>query len=317
MGTDTNYRRLTGTFVILLCCIPGFVFSQKTDSVVLKNSVLYYYTYGKGQPIILLSGGPGFASNQEDDVAQQLSKNYKAILFDQRGTGKSWTYPFDSTTINLDTAVADIEKLREHLKIGKLNLYGHSWGSTLGAAYIKKYPDKVNLFIVVGGGELDTAMSTIIGDNYNLRFQLLDTNRLKYWTDSSIIKKDPQHASMEVKKLYISTMIYDSSKLDLAYSQVSRGHKSSKMADLMDNSLIKNGFNLVDAGKRYKGDALIIFGWNDPIGLTTVSQYISTFPKAKIAGIAKCGHLPEVEQPKAFYSILNSFLEQHLHKSSR
>lgn len=160
-------------------------------------------------------------------------------------------------------------------------------------------------------------MSTIISDNYNLRFQLLDTNRLKYWTDSSIIKKDPVHATTEVRKLYVSTMIYDSSKLDRAYSQVTRGHMSSKMADLMDNSLTKNGFNLVDAGKRYTGDALIIFGWNDPIGLTTVSQYMTTFPRAKIAGIAKCGHLPEVEQPHTFYSILDSFLQQHLNKSGK
>jgi len=46
--------------------------------------------------------------------------------------------------------VADIEKLREHLKIEKWIVFGGSWGSTLGLAYSETHPDKVKAIILRG-----------------------------------------------------------------------------------------------------------------------------------------------------------------------
>lgn len=59
---------------------------------------------------------------------------YKIILVDQRGCGES--IPFanleDNTTYD---SVRDFEKLREKLGISKWQVFGGSWGSTLGLAY--------------------------------------------------------------------------------------------------------------------------------------------------------------------------------------
>ena len=54
--------------------------------------------------VLLLSGGPGVSAFMVEPIAKILSKNYQSILFEQRGTGKSVTNPFDSTTINLKKA---------------------------------------------------------------------------------------------------------------------------------------------------------------------------------------------------------------------
>jgi proline iminopeptidase len=59
---------------------------------------------------------------------------YKIILVDQRGCGNS--IPFaeleENTTYD---SVRDFEKIREDLKIEKWQVFGGSWGSTLGLAY--------------------------------------------------------------------------------------------------------------------------------------------------------------------------------------
>jgi proline iminopeptidase len=59
---------------------------------------------------------------------------YKIILVDQRGCGKS--RPFadlrDNTTYD---SIADFEKIRKELSIDKWQVFGGSWGSTLGLAY--------------------------------------------------------------------------------------------------------------------------------------------------------------------------------------
>ncbi|MEO8304555.1 MAG: prolyl aminopeptidase, partial [Betaproteobacteria bacterium] len=62
-------------------------------------------------------------------------------LFDQRGAGRSTPVAdvTDNTTAHL---VADIERLREHLRIDKWMLFGGSWGSTLALAYAQARPER-------------------------------------------------------------------------------------------------------------------------------------------------------------------------------
>ena len=60
--------------------------AQKIDSIKYENGFLYYYDYGQGEPIILLSGGPGNNCSQLSEMATILSKRYRVILLEQRGT---------------------------------------------------------------------------------------------------------------------------------------------------------------------------------------------------------------------------------------
>ncbi len=300
------------TFLFLaLSLIAKKSISQATDSMVLKNAVLYYYTYGNGQPVIILSGGPGVASHQEDDVAAELGKKYQVILFDQRGTGRSWTKPMDNTTINIKQAVADLDSLRSRLHIKKLTLYGHSWGSMLAAAYIASHPERVQLFISVCGGEIDTDLTPTVNHNVDATKQLGDTLQYMHWRDPTVIADDPKKAAYQVRRMAVRGSIYDTTKLDQVMEQVSHGERNTLMGKLMWTS-IKKDLHFSQAGKNYKGKALVIFGWNDMISLTTVTQYQQAFPQAQIKGVYNSGHYPEVEQPASFYPVVLQFLTDNL-----
>lgn len=45
--------------------------------------------------------------------------------------------------------ISDIEKLREHLGIGRWLVWGGSWGVTLGLAYAQRYPERVTEMVLV------------------------------------------------------------------------------------------------------------------------------------------------------------------------
>src|SRR5688500_5040422 len=96
----------------LLICFVVFCglssFAQKIDSIKYNNGFLFYHEYGKGETIVLLTGGPGNNCTQLADMATKLSEVSRVILLEQRGTGLSIPHPFDSTTINLQTALSDI-----------------------------------------------------------------------------------------------------------------------------------------------------------------------------------------------------------------
>jgi proline iminopeptidase len=101
-----------------------------------------------GKPVIFIHGGPGGGCAPDcrrlfDPAA------YRIVLFDQRGCGRSRPHAelIDNTTWHL---VADIEAIRENLGIDRWQVFGGSWGSTLGLAYAETHPERVTELILRG-----------------------------------------------------------------------------------------------------------------------------------------------------------------------
>ena len=111
---------------------------------------LYYEESGnpKGKPVVFLHGGPGGGTEPKQRRFFD-PKAYRIVLFDQRGCGKSTPHASleQNTTWDL---VADVERLREHLGIERWQVFGGSWGSTLGVAYAETHPARVTELILRG-----------------------------------------------------------------------------------------------------------------------------------------------------------------------
>lgn len=102
----------------------------------------------QGLPVFGLHGGPGGGISA--DMRRFFdAQRWRVILADQRGCGRSTPYAGleANTTWHL---VADIEKLRVHLGLEKIVLFGGSWGSTLALAYAVTHPDRVAGLILRG-----------------------------------------------------------------------------------------------------------------------------------------------------------------------
>ncbi|MBO0933017.1 alpha/beta fold hydrolase [Fibrella aquatilis] len=283
----------------------------KTDSLVLDNAVLYYHTYGTGAPIVILSGRPGIGAFQESDVAENLGKTYRAILFEQRGTGRSWTKPVDGSTINVRTAVEDLERLRTRLGVDKLNLYGHSWGAVLASAYTAQHPDRVGTLILSGSGEINLQRYFIYTANMTQR-RLLFADSLRYWSDSVIVRRDRQRAFLERRRLNRSAYVYDPKKLPQYEVQINKGLINEEVSNLMWTDMFRSRLNLDTTLPAFKGPTLIVFGWQDPIGTATFYPLKQSLPQAEVQGINFCSHLASIEQPEKFFGIVNDFLSRHL-----
>lgn len=93
-----------------------------------------------GLPVVFLHGGPGAGVSAYHRRFFD-PRRYRIVLFDQRGAGKSTPHAElrDNTTWHL---VADIEAVREHLRIERWVVFGGSWGSTLALAYAQKHPER-------------------------------------------------------------------------------------------------------------------------------------------------------------------------------
>lgn len=104
---------------------------------------LYYEQSGNpnGVPVVFLHGGPGGGSGPKHRQFFD-PQHYRIIVFDQRGAGQS-TPRGEVRQNTTEHLVADLETLRQHLKIDRWHILGGSWGSTLGLTYAIKNPGKV------------------------------------------------------------------------------------------------------------------------------------------------------------------------------
>lgn len=95
----------------------------------------------EGVPALFLHGGPGSGA-QHMSRAVFDPERHRAILFDQRGAGRS--HPYLSRTANTTAhLIDDIERIRTHFAIEQWLIVGGSWGSTLALAYAEAHPERV------------------------------------------------------------------------------------------------------------------------------------------------------------------------------
>ncbi len=111
---------------------------------------IYYEESGnpQGKPVLFVHGGPGAGTDAKHRRFFD-PRRYRIVLFDQRGCGKSTPHASteENTTWNL---VSDMEMIRQLLSIEKWQIFGGSWGSTLGLAYAQKHPERVSELVLRG-----------------------------------------------------------------------------------------------------------------------------------------------------------------------
>src|SRR5450631_922482 len=104
---------------------------------------IYVETVGRadGIPAVYLHGGPG-SGCQPDHRRLFDPERFHAVLFDQRGAGRS--RPKGRREDNtLPHLIADMEAIRKKFGLERWMVVGGSWGATLALAYAQAHPHRV------------------------------------------------------------------------------------------------------------------------------------------------------------------------------
>ncbi|MEV3984089.1 alpha/beta hydrolase [Nonomuraea sp. NPDC049758] len=105
------------------------------------------HIFGDGPPVVCLPGGPMQASAYLGDLGG-LSAHRRLIMADLRGTGRS-AVPPDTASYRCDRLVDDVETLREHLGLDRMDLLSHSGGTNLAVLYAARHPERVGRLVLV------------------------------------------------------------------------------------------------------------------------------------------------------------------------
>jgi proline iminopeptidase len=109
---------------------------------------LYFREVGNGPPLVIVHGGPDFNHNYLLPDLDRLSSAFRLIYYDQRGRGKS-SRGVAPDSVNINSEVDDLDRLRQYFGLGAFAVLGHSWGGVLAMEYGTCHPDRVSHLILL------------------------------------------------------------------------------------------------------------------------------------------------------------------------
>lgn len=285
-------------------------FENLAQSKPYDRSIIHFNIYGKGEPVFVLSGGPGNNCMQEEDVAIEIGKKYRAILLEQRGTGRSMPMTLDSNSINMEAYIKDILFVMDSLKIKKAKFYGHSWGAVYASAFAVLYPEKVKLLALTGVGDIKISPEN---DQIKIKNRLakLDSTELAIFNEissknSTEWSKDERYT---IAVLGVKYNTFDTTNLAWKQQKIMRGANNYTTFTLLRNDQKKQNFDISAKLETLAMPITIITCKEDPLAFLT-EEYKRNAPKTSIKWIDHCGHFPMYEQPEKFYPLLMEALKR-------
>ena len=148
---------------------PGFIQGIEVKKTIVNGVEIAYRIFGNGHPLIMIMGFGGIMEVWQPDLLEQLSQNYRVIIFDNRGIGESTA---DEREITIELFAQDTAELMDTLNIDKAHIMGFSMGSMISLQTAIDFPDKIDRLVLYAaecGGKESVPHSkdvwNLLGDN--------------------------------------------------------------------------------------------------------------------------------------------------------
>ncbi len=291
------------------------------DGFVDANGVMIYYlSTGRGQPLIILHGGPGASHDYFLPYLLPLIRHYRVIFIDERGSGRSQKLE-NPSGYTIENMVEDVEAVRQTLGLGKISLLGHSYGGALAQAYALKYQRNVSHLILAS-----TWSSTVAMNQVFVRMKQNMTPELRDRIDKLEAEGLFGHGKDYEKNRYTSDYMIAAwgegyfpyvyhNRPDPNYDPIEQGKTSW---DLYRQMWGEHGEFVIDGNLKsveytdrlaaIKIPTLIVVGDHDECDPSLSKTMHQKIAGSKLVVLPSSGHMTFVDQPRMFIEAVDKFL---------
>ncbi len=282
----------------------------------INGAKLWTVSFGNGEPIFFIAGGPGNAHYYLRSF-DSLSTNNTLVYFDAFGRGKSDTAK-NVTDYSLQRDIEDLEGLRKAMGFSKINILGHSYGGLVAQGYAIKYPEHVSHLILA-----NTFHSYLMwqenDDNSNHEIK---TNYPEVWEDlmkvreQGVVSSDPIHQEIYSQVPYGFLYAYNPENFRRSVIKPYPNSNNTKLYYQMvgrdGDFLVGSDIGTFDYRKQLKDLKMPILIYGGRFDRVAVPYMMIKFkeycPQAKFVMFEKSGHNPQVEEPQALFKLIREFL---------
>jgi pimeloyl-ACP methyl ester carboxylesterase len=265
-----------------------------------------HLTPGPGEPLLCLPGGPMLDSAYFGDLGGLAAHRAWARL-DLRGTGASETAE-DPASYRCDRQVADVEAVRRHLGLERLDLLAHSAGANLAHRYVEAHPDGVGRLLLVTPST--RAVGIDISDEARSAMARRRETEPWYADAAAALARVQAGSEDEGDWRLVSAFSFgrwdDETRAYDAWMDTLRDHEKAA-------AFVADGAHDPDATRAaLRGldvPVLVVAGGCDTGNPTPVmAQVAALFPRGELVVHEGAGHFPWVDDPDGFGALVAGFV---------
>ncbi|MEU9701699.1 alpha/beta fold hydrolase [Streptomyces sp. NPDC047981] len=268
---------------------------------------LAYDVRGEGEPLVCLPGGPMRDAAYLGELGG-LAAHRRLIVLDLRGTGAS-AEPADPASYRCDRQVADVEALRRHLGLERIDLLGHSAAGNLATLYAASHPERVRSLVLVTPGTRAVGIE-ITDEEWDRAGEVFQSEP---WYEearaglATIGPDAPPARIMEIAAPFAYGR-WDEAARAHAAALADEAHWAAAAAFYADGAFDPEATRAALAG--LTAPVLILAGeYDGGPGPARAAELAECFPHAELVVQRGAGHYPWVDDAGAFARPIAAFLD--------
>jgi pimeloyl-ACP methyl ester carboxylesterase len=256
--------------------------------------------------MVCLHGGPGRAAEYLGDLGG-LDAARRLILLDSRGVGSS-ADPADPSTFRVDRLVGDVESLRAHLGLERMDVLAHSAGAILATFYAAAHPGRLSRLLFI----TPALWAVGVDGTSEEAAAMIERRAAQPWYPAARAALDKiESGTRTIPDFLASRPLFYGRWDEAAQAHAGLGiaerHAAARDGFLagvdLDLPAIRSGLSELTA------PVLLYAGDQDPLVTPAmVSAAASSFSDATVVIQPGAGHFPWVDDATAFTTAIEAFL---------
>jgi len=304
------------------------VYAQQEGFVDANGVMLYYLILGRGEPLVVMHGGPGASHEYFMPYLLPLARHNRVVFIDERGSGRSQKTA-NPAGYTIENMVEDLEAARIALNLGKINLLGHSYGGALVQAYALKYQQNLQHLILGSTWSSTAAMNQVfVHMKENMAPELRE--RIDRLEAAGLFGHGKDYEKNRYPAEYMIAAwgegyfpyVYQA-RPDPNYDPLAQGNTAW---DLYREMWGKHGEFVIDGNLKsveytdrlpgIKVPTLVLVGDHDECSPSLAQVMHEKIAGSKLVIFPKAGHMTFVDQPELFVKAVDEFLHENLGKGA-
>ncbi len=256
---------------------------------------IYYEVHGEGFPLVMIMGISGNVDWWNPHIVQELSKNFKIVMFDSRGAGRT---DMSNREYTIKLFADDTAGLMDALGISMAHVFGVSMGGGIAQELVLNHPKKVKKLVLCstscGGMKSVPASAQVLGrfgaDRSGLSPEEICRRGVPLIFSEDFIQKNPDFVESFIQRVLIAPISNESFMRRL-------------------DALRK--FDTYDRLRQIRMPTLILHGKRDILVPPENSSILAeAIPNAKLIYFKKSAHGLIYEEMEKMTRVLSDFLAE-------
>jgi len=284
---------------------------QKEGNIEVPGGRVWYEIFNmdsKQTPVIILHGGPGSSCYSLQGL-KALAENHPVIFYDQLGCGKS-DRPTDKSLWQIDRFVEELAQVRKALQLDEVHILGHSWGTTLAAAYCLTQPEGIKSVIFSS-----PCLSAPLWEEDQKR----NLKKLPKEVQDAI-KRCEEEGTTDSSEFKEATALFNKNfvcRLDPYPENLKNGSqfRNPEVYNIMwgpSEFSVKGNLKYIDFTSQLKEitvPTLFTCGRFDEATPESTEYFSSLTPHSKFHVFENSAHMPYIEEPAEYLRVVREFLQ--------